>query len=90
MQLIVVVVVVGKTAAVTRRDRTLPNTEIHGIQRVAPVADHPLGVREKHCEPGGNSGHRNHEQRSEGKFAALIANYKKDPDLTRRPEGLNR
>lgn len=53
MQLIVVDVVVGKTAAVTRGHRALPNTETHGIQRVAPVADHPLGVREKHCEPGG-------------------------------------
>lgn len=52
MQLIVVGVL-GKTAAVTRGDCTLPNTETHGIQRVAPVADHPLGVREKHYEPGG-------------------------------------
>lgn len=56
MQLIVVVVVVGKTAAVTRGDHTLSNTETHGIQRVAPVADHPLGVKEKHCEPRGKVG----------------------------------
>lgn len=78
MQLIVVVVV-GKTAAVTRGDRALSNTETHGIQRVAPVADHPLGVREKHCEPGGHSGHRDHEQRREVGKLALNGNYKGRP-----------
>lgn len=55
MQLIGVVVL-GKTAAVTRGDCSLPNTETHGIQRLAPVADHPLGVREKHVSRGGRAG----------------------------------
>lgn len=85
-QLIVVVVVVGKTAAVTRGDRALPNTETHGIQRVAPVADHPLGGQRETLWASGHSGHSDHEQRSEGgKVAALNANYKGLQRKTLRP-----
>lgn len=44
---VVVVVVVGKTAAVTRGDCVLPDIEAHGVQRLTPAADHPLKVRKR-------------------------------------------
>lgn len=40
-------VVVGETAAVTIGDCVLPDIEAHGVQRVAPAADHPLHNRER-------------------------------------------
>lgn len=40
-------VVVGETAAVTIGDCVLPDIEAHGVQRLAPAADHPLQHRER-------------------------------------------
>lgn len=73
MQLIDVVEL-GKTATVTRGDWTLPNTETHGIQRVAPAADHPLGVKEKHCEPRGIVGTGTINRKVRWRIAALNGN----------------
>lgn len=43
----VVDVVVGETAVVTIGDCVLPDIEAHGVQRLAPAADHPLQHRER-------------------------------------------